>query len=129
MLKRRSKVGLIFAALGTAYSVALMVVWSTSQSALNELFTTDPFLAGLGTVASGVASIVLLPHFLSAVFGSVLAIIGFFTKNDGLFLAAAVLFTVALAMVFLSAIVLLPVVILGFFGYSNQRRLNAISTN
>jgi len=123
--QRRSKVAGVFAILGALYSVALIVVWSSSQSALTELFATDPFLAGLGTVAGGVASIVLLPHFITSVFGSVLAIVGFFARNDGLVLAAAILFTVALAMFFLSAIVLLPVVVLGFFGYSNQRRLNA----
>jgi len=123
--QRRSKVAAVFAIFSTLYSVALVVVWSSSQSALTELFATDPFLAGLGTVAGGVASIVLLPHFITAVSGSVLAVLGFLSRNDGLLLAAAILFTVALAMFFLSAVVLVAVVVLGFFGYSNQRRLNA----
>ena len=122
---RRSKVVLFFAALGSIYTVVLAVVWSSAQSALTELFVTDPWLAGLGTVAGGVASIVLLPHFISAVFASVLGIIGFFTKNDGFILASAILFTVAVALFFLSGLILLPIVILGFIGYANQRRLNA----
>jgi len=127
--QRRSKIALVFAIFGVVYSVGLMVAWSSSQAALTELFTTDPFLAGLGTVAGGVASIVLLPHFITSVAGSVLALLGFFSRNEGLLLAAAIVFTVALAMFFLSAILLLPVVILGFFGYTNQRRLNTAATN
>ena len=124
MSGRRSKGALVFAALSTAYTVALVVVWWSSQSALTELFATDPFSAGLGTVAGGVASVVLLPHFVSAVFGSVLAVVGFLTRNDGLILAAAVLLSVAVAMFVLSGLLLVPVVIVGFIGYSRQRRLN-----
>ncbi len=129
MSQRRSKIALVFAILGVVYSVGLMVAWSSSQAALTELFTTDPFLAGLGTVAGGVASIVLLPHFITSVAGSVLAVVGFFSRNEGLLLAAAILFTVALAIFFLSAVFLLPAAILGFFGYSNQRRLNSSPAN
>ena len=124
MPSRRSKVVLVFALLSVVYTVVLSVLWSTAQSALTELFETDPWLAGLGTVASGVASIVLLPHFISAVFGSILAVVGFLTRNDGFVLAGATLFSVAVAMFFLSGLVLLPVVILGFIGHANQRRLN-----
>ena len=124
MSGRRSKGALVFAALSTAYTVALVVVWWSSQSALTELFATDPFSAGLGTVAGGVASVVLLPHFVSVVFGSVLAVVGFLTRNDGLILAAAVLLSVAVAMFVLSGLLLVPVVIVGFIGYSRQRRLN-----
>ena len=124
MSGRRSKAALVFAVLSAVYTVALIVVWWSSQSALTELFATDPFSAGLGTVAGGVASIVLLPHFVSAVFGSVLAIVGFLTRNDGLILAAAILFSVAVALFFLSGLLLVPVVILGFVGYAAQRRLN-----
>ena len=121
---RRSKVVLVFAVLGALYTVVLAVLWSGAQSALTELFLTDPWLAGLGTVAGGVASIVLLPHFISAVFASVLGLVGFFTRNDGFILASAILFTLAVAMFFLSGFLLVPVVILGFIGYANQRRLN-----
>ena len=123
MCGRRSKSALVFAALSSAYTVALVVVWWSSQSALTELFATDPFSAGLGTVAGGVASVVLLPHFVSAVFGSVLAVVGFLTGNDGLILAAAILLSVAVAMFVLSGLLLVPVVIVGFIGYSRQRRL------
>ena len=124
MSGRRSKVVLVFALLSIIYTVVLSVLWSSAQSTLTELFETDPWLAGLGTVASGVASIVLLPHFISVVFGSILAVVGFISRNDGFVLAAATLFSVAVAMFFLSGLVLLPVVILGFIGYANQRRLN-----
>ena len=125
MSNRRSKAAFVFAVLGAVYTVALIVLWSSSQSALTELFMTEPFLAGLGTVAGGVASIVLLPHFISTVFASVLAILGFLTRNDGFILAAAILFSVALSLFFLSGLFLLPVVVMGFIGYANQRRLNA----
>ena len=121
---RRSKVVLVFAVLGALYTVVLAVLWSGAQSALTELFLTDPWLAGLGTVAGGVASIVLLPHFISAVFASVLGLVGFFTRNDGFILASAIVFTLAVAMFFLSGFFLVPVVVLGFIGYANQRRLN-----
>jgi len=125
MSSRRSKAVFFFALVGLIYTVVLAVLWTSAQSALTELFETDPWLAGFGTVASGVASIVLLPHFISAVIASVLGVIGFFARNEGFVLAAAILFSVALAMFFLSALVLLPVVVLGFVGYANQRRINA----
>ena len=124
MSGRRSKVVLVFALLSVIYTVVLSVLWSNAQSALTQLFETDPLLAGLGTVAGGLASIVLLPHFISAVFGSILAVVGFLTRNEGFILASATLFSVAVAMFFLSGLLLLPVVILGFIGYANQRRLN-----
>jgi hypothetical protein len=126
---RRSKVVLFFAVLGAVYTVVVTILWSRAQSALTDLFLSDPLLAGLGTVAGGVASIVLLPHYISAVFASVLAAIGFLTRNEGFILAASTLFCVAVAMFFLSGLLLLPVVILGFIGYANQRRLNAVSAN
>ena len=124
MSGRRSKAVLVFAVLSAAYTVVLSVLWSSAQSTLTELFETDPLLAGLGTVAGGLASIVLLPHFISVAFGSILAVVGFLTRNDGFVLAAATLLSVAVAMFFLSGLLLLPVVILGFIGYANQRRLN-----
>ena len=124
MSGRRSKVVLVFALLSVTYTVVLSVLWSTAQSTLTQLFDTDPWLAGLGTVAGGVASIVLLPHFISTVFGSILAVVGFLTRNDGFVLAAATLLSIAVAMFFLSGVFLLPVVVLGFIGYANQRRLN-----
>jgi hypothetical protein len=125
MSSRRSKAVFFFALVGLIYTVVLAVLWTSAQSALTEMFETEPWLAGFGTVASGVASIVLLPHFISAVMASVLGVIGFFTRNEGLVLAAAILFSVALAMFSLSALVLLPVAVLGFVGYANQRRINA----
>ncbi len=124
MSGRRSKVVLVFALLSVIYTVALSVLWSNAQSTLTQLFETDPFLAGLGTVAGGLASIVLLPHFISAVFGSILAVVGFLTQNDGFVLASATLLSVAVAMFFFAGLLLLPVLILGFIGYANQRRLN-----
>ena len=124
MSGRRSKVVLVFALLSVIYTVALSILWSNAQSTLTQLFETDPVLAGLGTVAGGLASIVLLPHFISAVFGSILAVVGFLSRNDGFVLASATLFSVAVAMFFLSGLLLLPVVILGFIGHANQRRLN-----
>ena len=125
MSSRRSKAVFFFALVGLIYSVGMIVTWSLGQSALTDLFTSDPVLAGLGTVAGGVASIVLLPHFISSVIASVLGVVGFFARNEGFVLAAAILFSVALAMFFLSAVILLPVVVLGFVGYANQRRINA----
>lgn len=124
---RRSKVVLFFAVLGAVYTVVVTILWSSAQSALTDLFLSDPWLAGLGTVAGGVASIVLLPHYISAVFASVLGVIGFLSRNEGFILASATLLCVAVAMFFLSGLLLLPVVILGFIGYANQRRLNAVS--
>ena len=124
MSGRRSKVVLVYALLSVIYTVVLSVLWSNAQSTLTQLFETDPLLAGLGTVAGGLASIVLLPHFISAVFGSILAVVGFVARNDGFVLAAATLFSVAVAMFFLSGLLLLPLLILGFIGYANQRRLN-----
>lgn len=128
MFRHRSKLVFVFALVSVSYSVIQAVLWSRSQAALTELFETQPVLAGLGTVASGVASIVLLPHFFSSVAASILAVIGFLAKNDGLVLASAVLLTVATALFFVAALWLVPVLVVGFWGYSIQRRINHKAT-
>ena len=122
MLKRRSFAAFLAAAFATVYTVTMMVIWSQGQAALTELFTTNPIVAGFGSVAGGVVSLVLLPHFITSVAGSLLGIIGFVFRNDGLILAAAILYVVSAALFFLSVPFLLPSIVLGFFGYANQRR-------
>ena len=123
-MTRRSKVALVFAVLSVVYSVVQAVARTRSQAALTDLFESEPFLAGLGSVAGTVASIALLPHFLSSVAASVLGLVGFVTRNDGLLLAAAIMITVAVVLFFVAALWLVPLVVLGFWGYSRQRRIN-----
>jgi predicted branched-subunit amino acid permease len=54
--------------------------------------------------------------------------IGFFARKTSFQLTAAILYAVAAVLFFLYAIFLIPSIILGFIGYSVQKKLNKSST-
>lgn len=115
MFQNRSKAAFIGALLGTAYAVYSVVYWSGANSST----ASDGEAIG-----AALATALVLPHMLITVLAAIFALIGFFTRKAGLTLTGAILFAVAALLFLLYAAFLLPSIVLGFVGYSNQKKLN-----
>jgi len=119
MFKNRSKAAFIGALLGTAYAVYSIVYWA----GVNSSTASDGEALG-----AALATAFVFPHMLVTVLGAIFALIGFFTRKAGLTLTGAILFAVAAVLFFLYAAFLIPSIVLGFVGYSNQKKLNRASS-
>lgn len=119
VFERRSKAAFFAALLGLAYSIYSIIYWAgvAGQSAASE----DAAVA----IAGGLATILVFPHMLTTVLATIFAIIGFFIRKPGLILTGAILFSVAAVLFLIYAVFLIPSIVLGFVGYSKQKKMNA----
>lgn len=115
MFENRSKAAFIGAVLATAYSVYSFIYWAQTNTG-----TADTAEA----IGAGLATLLVLPHAITTAVGAILGLVGFFTRSAGLILTGAILFSVAAVLFLLYAAFLLPSIILGFVGYSAQKKLN-----
>jgi hypothetical protein len=118
MLQRRSKATLIATILAFAYGIYSIVYWVGTNSS-----TTDDAEA----IGAGIATLLVLPHIFVTWLGIIFGIIGFFGRKTGFQLTAAILYSVGAVLFIIYALFLLPSIILGFVGYSSQKKLNASS--
>jgi len=118
MFKNRSKTAFIAAVLGVAYAIYSVVYWSGASAGV-----TDDAEA----IGAALATVLVLPHMLLTVLASIFAVIGFFIRKPGLILTGAILFAVAAALFLLYAVFLIPSIVLGFVGYSKQKKINAVA--
>lgn len=118
MFDRRSKAAFIGAAIGIAYSIYSVAYW---LGVVGTAATSSDVGESLG---AGIATALVLPHVIVTVLATVFAIIGFFVRGKGLILTGAILYSVAAVLFLVYAIFLVPSIVLGFVGYSNQKKLN-----
>jgi hypothetical protein len=117
MFENRSKAAFIAALLATAYSIYSMLYWG------GVVGQTESMDAG-EAIGAGLATIIVLPHLIVTVLGALFGVIAFFIRSPGLILTSAILYSVAAVLFFLYALFLVPSIVLGFVGYSNQKKLN-----
>ncbi len=117
MFERRSKASFFGALLGVAYAVYSVIYWSGAAEAV----ASEDISESLG---AGIALAFVFPHMIVTVIGAIFAVIGFLTRSTGLTLTGAILFAAAALLFLLYAAFLLPSIILGFVGYSNQKKMN-----
>ena len=76
-------------------------------------------------IGAGIATLLVLPHMLVTWLGIIFGLVGFFTRKAGFHLTAAILYAVAAVLFILYALFLVPSIVLGFIGYSVQKKINA----
>ncbi len=114
VFKQRSNILFITVILGLAYCIYLV----SSFNELNNQDTTgdDFFIA--------ILTILVIPHLVVTALATLLIFLSFIFKNPGLALASTILYLLAAILFILYAIFLLPVIIFGFIGYRNQKKIS-----
>ena len=119
MFNKRSKASFWATLIAFAYGIYAFSYWVSTNA------STDGDAEALG---SAIATVLVLPHLLVTWLGIIFGMFGFFTRKTGFQLTAAILYAAAAVLFFLYAIFLIPSIVLGFVGYSVQKKLNKSST-
>lgn len=113
MFKNRSICLFIATSLSTIYLIYLLVYFGSS------MVTNDAAEAIGGAIATALVS----PHMFFIGLGAIFGWLGFFLKLPWAALVGAILYCVAALMFILYAFICIPLIILGFVGYANQKKL------
>ena len=116
MFERRSKAAFWSTIISLAYGIYAIVYWAGTNSS-----TTDDAEA----IGAGIATLLVLPHMLVTWLGIIFGLVGFFTRKTGFQLTAAILYAVGAVLFIIYALFLVPSIVLGFVGYSAQKKINA----
>ena len=81
------------------------------------------YLEDSDTNAGAITLALMGPHLIVLVIGVLFGWVGFLTTKSGFALAAAILYCVSAALALMNAALLVPAIVLGFIGYSNQKKL------
>lgn len=114
MFKERSKVLFVASLLTTAYVIYLMIYFGSS------FFSED----GAEVIGGALATALVTPHMLMLGLGAVFSWIGFIFKKSWAALVAAILYCVGAMLFLMYAMFVIPSIILGFIGYSKQKKLS-----
>ena len=117
MFKDRSKVLFIGALLATLYTIYLVLYFGGAMS------SSDSGEA----IGGAIATALVTPHMLLTGLGAVFSWIGFGTKKTWGALVGAILYCVGALLFIVYAIFSIPLIILGFVGYSKQKKINNMS--
>lgn len=110
----RSKMLFVANFLATAYAIYLIVYFGGAT------LSSD----GTEALAGAVASALVTPHMIMFLIGAVFAWIGFLFKKSWGALVGAILYSVGTLFFLAYAMFGVPILILGFIGYANQKKLN-----
>lgn len=119
MFKGRSKALFVASLLTTMYVIYLMVHFGSS------IFVEDSAEALGGALATALVA----PHMFILGLGVIFGWVGFFAKKAWAALVAAILYCVGGLLFFVYFMFVIPSIILGFIGYSKQKKLNNSSNN
>ncbi len=114
MFKQRSKVLFVGALLATLYTVYLMVYFGNSMNSSDSA----------EAVGGALATALVTPHMLVTGLGAIFSWVGFGTRQVWGALVGAILYCVGALIFIFYAMFSAPLIILGFVGYANQRKLN-----
>lgn len=110
----RSKILLVASLLATLYSVYLISYFGGGT--LNA--------DGTEAVGGAIATALVTPHMIMFLIGAIFGWIGFIAKKSWAALVAAILYSVGTLLFLMYAMFGVPILILGFVGYSKQKKLN-----
>lgn len=114
-MKERSKVLLIGTILATVYIVYLIsYFWGGTSSSEDAA----------ETFGAAIATALVMPHMIMFFVGVVFGWLGVFLKANWAALVAAILYSVGTLMFLAYFMFGVPLLVLGFVGYANQRKLN-----
>ncbi len=115
MFQGKSKAAFFATVIATLYGIYSITYWVGANSSTND---------DAEAIGAGIATVLVLPHVLVTWLGILFGIIGYFGRKTGFLLTAAILYSVAAVLFFLYAIFLVPSIVLGFVGYSAQKKIN-----
>ncbi|MBQ7045853.1 MAG: hypothetical protein IJN65_05105 [Clostridia bacterium] len=114
-MRKRSIMLIIATVLSTAYAVYLICYFFGAMASAND--STE-------AIAGGIATALVTPHTIMFVLGAMFGWLGIIIKKSWSALVAAILYCVG-SLLFLAYIMFgAPILILGFIGYANQKKLN-----
>lgn len=114
MFNNRSKALFVCALLATAYVIYLMVNFGSSMASSDS---TE-------AVGGAIATMLVTPHLVLVSLGGIFSWLGFFLRKPGFALVGAILYCVGAVLFLLYAMFCIPLIILGFVGYSKQKKLS-----
>lgn len=113
MFNKRSKVLFVCAILATAYALYMIVYFGSSMS------SSDTAEA----IGGAIATALVTPHMILVSLGAIFCWLGFFLRKAWGALVGAILFCVAAVAFLVYAFFCIPLIILGFVGYSKQKKV------
>ncbi len=113
MFKNRSKALFICAVLATVYVIYLMVYFGSSMGDLNSS----------EEIGGAIATALVTPHMVIMGIGAVFSWLGFFIKKPWAALVGAILYCVGALVFIMYAFFCIPMIVLGFIGYSKQKKI------
>ena len=114
MFEKRSKALFAGAFIATIYVVYLVCYFS---GAMGNLDSAEE-------VGGAIATALVTPHMVVIGAGAVFAWIGFGTRKTWAALTGAILYCVGALLFVMYALFCIPIIILGFVGYSKQKKIN-----
>ena len=109
---KRSIVLLIAAIIGLAYSIYIIGYFGSLNSG-NEY----------GSLASGIATAMVLPHMICLIIAVVFNIIGWVINKRGFALTAGILYSVSAVLFIMYAIFVIPSIVLSFVGFVRLKKI------
>lgn len=113
-MKKRSVWLLVATILSTAYSIYLVMYFSGAVA--NS--------SGSEQVGGAIATALATPHMIVFIVGAIFGWIGYFARKTWAALVAAILYSVATLFFLVYAMFGIPILICGFIGFANQRKIN-----
>lgn len=113
MFKNRSKALFICALLATIYVIYLIIYFGT---AMGDLKSSEE-------IGGAIATALVTPHMVVMGVGAIFSWLGFFTKKPWSALVGAILYCVGALLFIVYAIYCIPMIVLGFVGYSKQKKI------
>lgn len=109
----RSKVLCVANVLATAYVIYLISYFSGQMENLD----------GAEAIGGAIATAMVTPHMIMFLIGAVFGWLGFFIKKSWAALVAAILYSVGTLLFPLYFMFGVPILVLGFIGYSKQKKM------
>ncbi len=113
MFEKRSKVLFICALLATFYVIYLICYFGGSMTSSDS---TE-------AIGGAIATALVTPHMVLVGLGAIFSWLGFFLKKPWGALVGAILYCVGALVFIVYAMFCIPLIILGFVGYSKQKKL------
>lgn len=117
MFKGRSKALFLGAIIGTLYSIYIINYFTGVNISSNG--TAEQ-------VGGALATALVLPHLICICLATLFNWLGFAFKKTGFALTGAILYCVGAILFLIYAIFCIPSIILGFIGYSKQKKINKL---
>ena len=113
MFKERSKVLFVAALLATIYVIYLICYFGGSMASSDS---TE-------AIGGAIATALVTPHMVVIALGAIFSWIGFWARNSWGPLVGAILYSVGALLFMVYIVFCIPLIVLGFVGYVNQKKL------